>query len=184
MREFFGKLIGRFELGVILGGIIFVACVGEIVTDWNKPASTVPVNTTLTLEYKVTSEHYTADACIVCCIDDRFTPMLKRFARQKGYLKIDWIKVAGGAKDFDDTSTVHAYLRKQIVKSLELHHTKRVDIVIHTDCGAYGGDNNDVFSVTELERIRSEIKTELHENGYDVSVVAYLATFNGLYEVK
>ena len=110
-------------------------------------------------------EHYTADSCIVYCIDDRFTPMIDRFAEEKRYKKVDMIKVAGGPKDFVFDSMrnvdVGPYLCKQIAKSIELHHTKRVDIVIHTKCGAYGGTNDEASVLKELSAAKSSIENYL-----------------------
>ena len=184
MREFFKKVFSTGNFGAILGGLILLASLVGIAQDWSKPAPIILQGTQLTLSETVDSEHYTADTCIVCCIDDRFTHILNHFAKNSGYSKVDWIKVAGGAKDFEFDSEPHAYLRKQIVKSLELHHTKRVDIVVHMDCGAYGADKTSGFYIAELKKIKPEIELTLSENGYHVPVTAYFAKFDGLYEVK
>ena len=50
------------------------------------------------VKFDSSKEHYTADACVVWCFDDRFYKLLKAFGKQEGFAHIDLVKVAGGAK--------------------------------------------------------------------------------------
>lgn len=86
-------------------------------------------------------EHYTADAAIVWCFDDGWRNALAKFEKARGYKCVDEIKCAGGAKLLARGSDAlsAAFILNQIKLSLNLHHTKRVVLMTHSDCGAYGG---------------------------------------------
>ena len=53
----------------------------------------------------------------------------------------DLIKVAGGAKCLasPERETDREFVLEQIRKSMRLHGTRRVILMVHSDCGAYGG---------------------------------------------
>jgi len=89
----------------------------------------------------VSQEHYTADACIVWCFDDRFSEALERFVRQQGIARCDLVKIAGGSKTLAQPEHVkeRGFVFRQIETSLKLHHAKRIILMNHSDCGAYGG---------------------------------------------
>jgi len=92
-------------------------------------------------EFESPLDHYTADAFIVRCLDSRFWKAAKKFIKSLDLKHPDPAFPAGGAKvfssPFDEYETEH-YLG-QIAKSIKLHHTKRVMLFTHHDCGAYGG---------------------------------------------
>jgi hypothetical protein len=127
----------------------------------------------------INPKHYVADACIVCCTDDRFTPLMNDFARARGYVHIDWIRVAGGSKDLNGD-----YLSGQIVKLAGLHHTKMLVISEHIECGAFGGEKDENVYARDLQRLKTEAEDLLRKSGHPIPVTAYLAKFDGLYEVK
>jgi hypothetical protein len=125
-------------------------------------------------------KHYPADVCLVCCSDDRFTPLVNEFIRLHKYGHVDWIRVPGGAKDLTGE-----YLSKKLLKLIELHPTKEVAIMVHVECGAYNGEKNENVYAEDLKRIRHETEMLLKNNGYSHPVAAYLAKLdNKLYEVK
>jgi len=86
-------------------------------------------------------EHYTADACIVWCFDDRFSRALTEFVRVCGFKNFDLVKIAGGAKSLasPDKESERDFVLGQIQKSIKLHHTKLVVLMNHAECGAYEG---------------------------------------------
>jgi len=90
--------------------------------------------------FKSPREHYTADACIVWCFDDRFTKALGEFVRVCGFRNFDLVKIAGGAKSLasPDEESERDFVLNQIQKSIKLHHTKLVVLMNHAECGAYG----------------------------------------------
>lgn len=86
-------------------------------------------------------EHYTAEAFVVRCFDDRFWKAFKNFLRSQGILHIDPESVAGGAKIFasPEKESDRDFMLRELEKSIRLHGTKRVMLFTHHDCGAYGG---------------------------------------------
>lgn len=141
------------------------------------------------LKFESSKEHYTADACVVWCFDDRFYKLLKAFGKQQGWKNIDLVKVAGGAKALaGEPSPERDFLLNQIKLSIKLHGTKRVVLMTHRDCGAYGGSKNFPIQSDGLdaERLHHEeqLKTGAHfvmNEILDVAVNAYFADFDGLY---
>jgi carbonic anhydrase len=142
-------------------------------------------------KFESQKEHYTADACVVWCFDDRFYKLLKAFGKQEGFAHIDLIKIAGGAKALaGDASSDRDFVLNQIKASVRLHGAKRIVLMLHRDCGAYGGSKS--FADAEAEKVelikqlyqaRDLVKKELHDvDGLSVDV--YLAEFDGLYAVN
>ena len=86
-------------------------------------------------------EKYQCDAAIVWCFDNRFQLGFAKFLRRRGVVNSDPIKIAGGAKCL--ASPEHEgdrqFVLDQIRKSMRLHGTKVVILMVHSDCGAYGG---------------------------------------------
>jgi hypothetical protein len=98
------------------------------------------------IDLALTGEEYRSDACIVWCFDDRFDPasgdnsLLRAYIKQKGFRNVDVVKVAGGAKALaGDGSADQDFILDQIRISVRLHGTKRIALMLHEDCGAYGG---------------------------------------------
>ena len=139
----------------------------------------------LSVKFESPKEHYTADACVVWCFDDRFYKLLKAFGKQEKFGHIDFVKIAGGAKALaGDASPDRDFVLNQIKTSARLHETKRVILMLHRDCGAYGGSKN--FAnvdaereelVKQLHRAQDFVKKELS----DLTVEACFADFDGLY---
>ncbi len=86
-------------------------------------------------------EKYQCDAAILWCFDNRFDVGFRKFLKRIGVLNSDPIKVAGGAKCLasPEHETDREFVLDQIRKSIRLHGTKRVILMVHSDCGAYGG---------------------------------------------
>ena len=93
-------------------------------------------------------DHYTADAFVVRCFDNRFWKVIKHFIKDRNMKHIDTESPAGGAKVFSSPEAAGDldYMFRELDKSVKLHHTKTVMLFSHHDCGAYGGflrfDNN------------------------------------------
>lgn len=85
--------------------------------------------------------HYSAQAFIVRCFDDRFRAAFEKFLVRKKIKKADIESVAGGAKIFSspERAADRDFMFRELEKSIKLHHTKRVMLFTHEDCGAYGG---------------------------------------------
>jgi hypothetical protein len=86
-------------------------------------------------------ERYQCDAAIVWCFDNRFELGFRKFLKRMGVLFSDPIKIAGGAKCLasPDRESDREFVLDQIRNSMRLHGTKRVILMLHSDCGAYGG---------------------------------------------
>ncbi len=93
------------------------------------------------VDVKIEKEHYVAAACVVWCFDDRFTPALEAFIKEKGFKHFDIIRIAGGGKSLasPENESDRAFILKQIEISLRLHKSERIILMNHSDCGAYGG---------------------------------------------
>lgn len=139
------------------------------------------------IKFKTSQEHYKADACVVWCFDNRFTGLLGELNRF-GFKNIDLVKVAGGAKALanrDMEPNSYAFLIQQIDKSIKLHKTSLVMLMVHKDCGAYGdlpkklgGD----FLHDQLRKAKTEVERTFEHDSIKVAI--YLADFDGLWEVE
>jgi len=132
-------------------------------------------------------EHYTADACVVWCFDDRFYKLLKAFGKEEAFGHIDLVKIAGGAKALaGEASPDRDFLLNQLKTSVRLHGTNSVVLMLHRDCGAYGGsksfadaDAEKAYLTDQLHRAKDIVKKEVPE----LSVWTYFADLDGLYEI-
>ena len=86
-------------------------------------------------------EKYHCDAAILWCFDNRFELGFRKFLKRIGIIYSDPIKIAGGAKCMasPELETDREFVLEQIRKSMRLHGTRRVILMLHSDCGAYGG---------------------------------------------
>jgi carbonic anhydrase-like protein len=86
-------------------------------------------------------EKYYCDAAVIACFDNRFELGFRKFLKRIGVIISDPIKIAGGAKSLasPERDTDREFILEQIRKSIRLHGTTRVILMLHSDCGAYGG---------------------------------------------
>jgi carbonic anhydrase len=142
------------------------------------------------VKFESQKEHYTADACVVWCYDDRFYKLLKAFGKQEGFTHIDLVKIAGGAKALaGEASPDRDFVLNQIKTSVRLHGTKRVVLMLHRDCGAYGGSKSFADTnvekeelVKQLHQVQDFVKKELPDvDGLVVEI--YFGDFDGLYKI-
>lgn len=145
------------------------------------------------VRFESQKDHYTADACVVWCFDDRFYKLLKAFGKQEKWGHIDLVKVAGGAKALaggqssDGSPSDRDFLFGQIKASIRLHGTRRVILMTHRDCGGYGGSKN--FMDAGAERAHHEAQLRFAKDFVsseipDTRVDTYFADFDGLYAVR
>lgn len=135
------------------------------------------------IKQKLSSHHYTADAAVVWCYDNRFWKSFRTLVEKEGLKHFDPIVVAGGAKSIasPNKKAEREFLLKQIEISIKLHHTSRVILMNHVDCGAYGGSKtfgNDVereFSTheKELEAAKKLIKKKFPKVKVDIVFVNF-----------
>lgn len=68
----------------------------------------------------------------VSCIDFRFQDIIETWLHQNvGRSAYDRVALAGGVRNFAEVQT-------QVDVSVSLHHIRRVVLINHEDCGAYG----------------------------------------------
>jgi len=86
-------------------------------------------------------DEYHADACVVSCIDARFELVTQKFLKKRKFSRTDLVKIAGGAKVFASPGqeSDRSFALEQVRTSVRLHQPKRVMLMVHSDCGAYGG---------------------------------------------
>lgn len=118
--------------------------------------------------HKAETEHYKADVFVMRCLDNRFWKTFQRFMRKIGVGDIDPESPAGGAKVFASPEKKHDrdFFLREIEKSIRLHHTKRVMLFTHSDCGAYGGlqrfggdkEKEFAFHVVELKKAKAVVR--------------------------
>lgn len=77
------------------------------------------------------AKHLT-DAIVISCIDFRFQKYVEEWLNDNlGQAKYDRVALAGGVFDFYS-------ILKQVELSVKLHEIKKVVLINHEDCGAYG----------------------------------------------
>ncbi|HEX4748464.1 MAG TPA: carbonic anhydrase [Bryobacteraceae bacterium] len=135
-------------------------------------------------------EPYIADAVVIWCFDNRFQTGFCKFLKRLGAISIDPVKIAGGAKALGspDRESERAFALDQIQKSIRLHETKRVILMVHSDCGAYGGlsafNNNPQQEAEHHERELRRAAQYVVETLPELEVAAYFVDFEGVWEVE
>lgn len=97
------------------------------------------------LKKNLPRKHYVADAVIVWCFDCRFKNGLKALENEFKLKNTDLIIVAGGAKNISNPEkpTDKDFILDQIEKSIKLHHAKKIFLMAHDNCGAYGNTSKE-----------------------------------------
>jgi len=131
---------------------------------------------------------YKADAAIVWCFDHRFDVVLHKLTKRIGVEFFDPILVAGGAKCLagNDLERDRQFVLEQVRKSIQLHGTHTVLLMLHSDCGAYGGlaaFENDTAREAEnhrqdLHRAVDFLQAEIPE----LTIRGFFVDFEGVWE--
>jgi carbonic anhydrase len=94
--------------------------------------------------------------CVIYCMDWRLSPGqadLDKLLVESGIVQpgLDRVIVGGAAKNLASPTNQADidFILRQIDISDRLHHVKKVVLINHSDCGAYGG--SDKFATTEDE---------------------------------
>ncbi len=107
------------------------------------------------------SDH-NCEVIIVTCIDFRFQAFINEWIasnfQPKTYDRVSW---AGGVKDSDG-------ILKQIEISHRLHHIKKVVLINHEDCGAYGAEGTPEKHAADLNEIKQRIQTQFPDLEVDL----------------
>lgn len=140
------------------------------------------------LHFDSPKEKYHCDAAAVWCFDQRFDAAFRRFLKRMHVHHCDQIRIAGGAKCFasPESETEREFVLSQIETSIRLHGTKVVILIVHSDCGAYGGlqhfagdaEAEREHHVNELAKAAEFISRKLP----GVAVRSFFLNFDGAWE--
>ena len=136
-------------------------------------------------------ERYQCDAAIIWCFDNRFELGFRKFLKRLGVVNSDPIKIAGGAKSLasPELESEREFVLEQIRKSMRLHGTRRVILMLHSDCGAYGGlaggfggdaPAEAAFHHAELQRAAQNLERAIP----GVAVEGYFVDFEGVWSAE
>lgn len=135
-------------------------------------------------------ERYKCEAAVVWCFDNRFELLLRKLLKHLGIVYFDPIRIAGGTKYLasSDDEAGRRFVLDQIRISMQLHETQTVILMLHSDCGAYGGlaafdgdaDKEARNHCTDLERAAAYLAQQIP----GLKVKTYLVNFDGVYEVN
>ena len=124
------------------------------------------------------------------CYDHRFEQVFQKLIKRVGVVRADPIRVAGGAKCLasPDLESDRQFVLEQIRKSIQLHDTHTVILMLHSDCGAYGGlaafKNDPAIEAenhrNDLHRAVACLKAEIPV----LNVQAYFVDFDGVWEAE
>ena len=135
------------------------------------------------------AEVYRADAAVVWCFDDRFTPAVHKFLKRSRIARADSIRVAGGPKSLaSGDEPGKSFLLEQLRLSRKLHATDRVILFGHSDCLACGGlarFKGDAraeaeYHRAELARAAGVVRSAIPE----VAVECLFVNFEGVWEAE
>ena len=127
------------------------------------------------LHFDSPREKYHCDASVVSCFDNRFDAVSRKLLKRIGVVQPDAIRIAGGAKALasPEEEFHRAFVIEQIHKSIRLHGTERAILMLHSDCGAYGG---------LAARFRGDVQAEAahHRTELGLAAAALKAAIPGL----
>jgi hypothetical protein len=114
--------------------------------------------------------------------------VLHKLTKRIGVEYFDPILVAGGAKCLagSDLERDRQFVLEQIRKSIRLHGTKTVLLMLHSDCGAYGGlaaFEND--TTREAENHRNDLHRAvdfLQAQIPELTIRGFFVDFDGVWE--
>jgi hypothetical protein len=141
--------------------------------------------------FEAPRDDYRCDAAVVWCFDNRFHLGFTKFLRRMGVVNPDRIEIAGGAKSLasPERETDREFVLEQIRKSIRLHRTKRVILMLHSDCGAYGGlvggfAGDAILEAQNHERDLRNASELLGTVLPGIEVHAYFVDFEGVWAVE
>jgi hypothetical protein len=133
-------------------------------------------------------EKYQCDGAVVWCFDNRFDLGFRKFLKRIGIVNIDPIKVAGGAKCLasPENDGERDFVLEQLRKSMRLHGTSRAVLMVHSDCGAYGGlEAFDGDARAEAAHLAGELRRAgelLRQAIPSLEVQGYFVDFEGVWD--
>ena len=141
--------------------------------------------------FEAPRENYHCDAAILWCFDHRFDLGCRKFLKRIGVANSDPIKVAGGAKCLasPEHEAEREFVLEQIRMSMRLHGTSRVILMVHSDCGAYGGlaggfGGDAKAEAAHHQRELARAAANLLETIPGIEVQGYFVDFEGIWDAE
>ena len=141
------------------------------------------------LHFSSPKDKYVCDAAVIWCYDNRFETVFRKLLKRLGIFHSDPIRIAGGARCLAHSGqeSERQFVLEQVRRSMHLHSTRTVVLMLHSDCGAYGG----------LEAFQGDAGKEAHNHETDLqqaiaflnsalpelTVKAFFVDFEGVWEV-
>lgn len=130
-------------------------------------------------------DHYHAQAFVIRCFDDRFSPTFTEFFCAQEIKHFDLESVAGGAKILasPENKSDREFMLRELAASIQLHGTSRVMLFTHHDCGAYGGfarfhESEEEFAFHQEEHRKAA--QAIHARFPDLGVETYFIDSRGV----
>lgn len=115
-----------------------------------------------------------AEAIIVTCIDFRLQENINNWISQNFQPKtFDRVALGGGVKNLET-------ILEQIDIAVRLHHIKKVVLINHEDCGAYGVEGTPEKHTEDLRNAKIKVKVEKKYPGLEVDT--YYLHLDGTFE--
>ncbi|HPN54608.1 MAG TPA: hypothetical protein PLB52_01605 [Candidatus Moranbacteria bacterium] len=111
---------------------------------------------------------HSCEAVVLCCIDFRFWKETVEFVEKElGIKSFDFPSLPGSAKAINESQD-ETFVFGCIDVPVNLHHAKKIVIVNHQDCGAYGGSANfngddeaeQKFHTEELQKAKEKLSAK------------------------
>jgi carbonic anhydrase len=114
---------------------------------------------------------HTCEAIVITCIDFRLQAFIENWLKQLKSEGYDRVALAGGCKNFDT-------ILVQIEISKRLHDIKKVILINHEDCGAYGETGTPEKHAQDLKETAKKISEKLA----DLKIESYYLHLDGTFE--
>lgn len=114
--------------------------------------------------YIVPNDLLTEHECplaVIKCVDFRFRESDQEFVEKHlGYKNFDLYAWPGSAKDvLKNNGFKMSFVEKMVAVSKNLHHVKKLLLLWHWDCGAYGGSSNFASAQEEEAAYQKDLRT-------------------------
>ncbi len=97
-------------------------------------------------------ENHIAQNIVITCIDFRLQQAINKWIAQHFQTgTFDRVALGGGVKNLD-------IILGQIDMAVRLHHIKRVILINHEDCGAYGTEGTSLKHSEDLKAAKVKVK--------------------------
>lgn len=117
-------------------------------------------------------QNHNAEAIIVTCIDFRLQEAINGWIAQNFAPKtLDRVALGGGVKNLE-------IILGQIDIAVRLHHIRRVVLINHEDCGAYGASGNPERHAQDLK----DAAIKIQQKYPDLEIETYYLHLDGSFE--